>query len=453
MELPACLQRGERARLFPVLADTSKEGRTLSIFLACLENVDAFNKALLATIGQKLGVRAKIETYTEVILSKGGEKAHRPDGLIVINSGLKKWSALVEAKVGNSELTSEQIENYLELARLNNIDAVITLSNQFASLPTHHPIQLSASARRKVETFHWSWMHVVTQASLLISNEQVSDRDQRVILNEMVRFLTHPSAGVKSFEQMPAAWSELVGSVQAGAKISANSSEAKEVVGAWHQELRDLSLILSRQLGTDVATKISRTHAADPSIRLKDASVSLANEQCLSGVFLVPDAAAPMEICADIQKRSLSVSMKLRAPGDKKSTKARLNWILKQLNNSSPEFIYIRLFWPGKTPSTQYSLTSLKENQDTPANERAGQAVLSFEIFLVKDLGARFSQRRNFISDLENAVPEFYLQVGQHLRAWQPPAPRIRDDKSEPESVSAEAMSEKAEQVALDRDE
>lgn len=453
MELPSVLHRGERARLFPVLADTSKEGRTLSIFLACLENVDEFNKALLATIGQKVGARAKIETYTEVVLAKGGEKTHRPDGLILIKSGAKQWSALVEAKVGNSELTSEQLENYLELAKINGIDSIVTLSNQFASLPTHHPVQLSASARRKVEIFHWSWMHVVTQASLLISNEQVSDRDQRIILNEMVRFLTHPSAGVKSFEQMPVAWSELVSAVQAGAKIFSNSSETKEVVGAWHQELRDLSLILSRQLGTDVITRISRAHAADPSMRLKDTSVSLANEQCLSGIFIVPDAAAPIEICADIQKRSLSISMKLRSPNDKKSTKARLNWLLRQLHKSNPENIYIRLFWPGKTPSTQYSLIHLREDQDTPVNERAGQAVLSFEIFLVKDLGARFSQRRNFIGDLESAVPEFYSQVGQHLRAWQPPAPRIRDDKSEPESVSAEAMSEEAEQVAFDRDE
>jgi len=33
-DLPAFLVRGEPARLFPILADTSKEGRTLSIFLA-----------------------------------------------------------------------------------------------------------------------------------------------------------------------------------------------------------------------------------------------------------------------------------------------------------------------------------------------------------------------------------------------------------------------------------
>jgi hypothetical protein len=61
---------------------------------------------------------------------------------------------------------------------------------------------------------------------------------------------------------------------------------------------------------------------------------------------------------------------------------------------------------------------------------------------LVKDLGARFAQRRNFIRDLEAAVPEFYEQVGQYLKAWQPPAPRLREKKAEegeavPESTDA----------------
>jgi hypothetical protein len=191
------LARGERARLFPVLADTSKEGRTLSIFLACLEHVDDFGRAMLTGVGQRVGKRSTIETYTEVVLQKNGEKAHRPDGLIVLRTGSTQWAALVEAKVGNTDLTSEQIEAYLDLAKQNGVTTVLTLSNQFAPLPTHHPVQVSAGVRRKAELFHWSWMYVVTQASLLLSNGQVTDPAQRYLLNEMVRFLTHPSAGVR----------------------------------------------------------------------------------------------------------------------------------------------------------------------------------------------------------------------------------------------------------------
>jgi hypothetical protein len=223
-DLSRFLARGERARLFPVLADTSKEGRTLSIFLACLEHVDDFGHAMLTGLGRRVGKRSTIESYTEVVLQKNGDKNHRPDGLIVMKTGSSVWTALIEAKVGNSDLTSEQVEGYLELAKQNGIDTMLTLSNQFAPLPTHHLVQISAVARRKAELFHWSWMYVVTQASLLLSNGQIADPAQRFLLNEMVRFLTHPSAGVKSFDQMPAAWTDLVSRVQAGGAIPAPSA-------------------------------------------------------------------------------------------------------------------------------------------------------------------------------------------------------------------------------------
>jgi hypothetical protein len=59
---PAFVVRGERARLFPVLADTSKEGRTASILLACLEYVEEFGRAILAELGQRSGSRTRIET-------------------------------------------------------------------------------------------------------------------------------------------------------------------------------------------------------------------------------------------------------------------------------------------------------------------------------------------------------------------------------------------------------
>ena len=51
-DLPEVLKRGEQARLFPVLADTSKEGRALSVLLACLANVDDLGRTMLSTIGQ-----------------------------------------------------------------------------------------------------------------------------------------------------------------------------------------------------------------------------------------------------------------------------------------------------------------------------------------------------------------------------------------------------------------
>lgn len=453
-ELPDFISRGERARLFPVLADTSKEGRTLSILLACLENVEEFGRAMLLDIGQRVGQRSRIEAFTEVILNKStAESGHRPDGLLLVKSGSNQWSALVEAKIGNSELHPDQVEAYLELARQNEIDAVITISNQFTSLPAHHPLPLSNNAKRKADIFHWSWMYVLTEATLLLNNEEIADRDQRVILSEMIRFLLHPSAGVKSFDQMPAAWTDVVNLVQAGGAIGAAADVAREVVGAWHQEVRDLSLVLSRQLGVDVQIKIPRAQALDPTGRQKADLVRLAEERTMTTTLAVPGAAAPIEICADLQRRSLMVSMRLRAPEDRQSTKARLNWLVRQLNKADAHGIHIRLYWPGRTAHTQHSLATLREEPDAASHDRPGSVAYSFEVVLAKDLAGKFAQRRNFIGELEQTVAEFYERVGQHLRPWVAPAPRLKEEKAEPATVAPDVLRQEAEQSALQRHE
>ena len=442
-------KRGEPARLFPVLAETSKEGRTLSIFLACLENVHEFRKSLLSDLNVKIGTRARVETYTEVVLEKGnGKKDLRPDGLIVVQTGSNEWCALVEAKVGKNDLEEDQVNGYLDIAKLNGVDALITISNQFAPLPAHYPLHISAGARKKAELYHWSWMYILTQAKLLLDNNEIQDKEQSVILNEMVRFLSHESAGVKSFDQMPPSWSDAVTAVQAGGALAVTSEDTREVVGAWHQEVRDLSLILSRQIGQSVKIRAQRDHQNDPVARLKSQVQAFCREKCLTATLSVPNAAAPIEIVADLQTRSVVLSMRLKAPTDKKSTKARTNWLLRQLHKSADKNIHIRLFWPGRGPYTQHTLKEVRDNPDLIG---VGQnaTVSSFEILMVRDCGARFGQRKNFIVDLEATASEFYEQVGQYLRAWQAPAPRLREEKSEPASVDTKALREEAEAVAL----
>lgn len=451
-KLPSILNRGEPSRLFPVLADTSKEGRTLSIFLACLENVDEFGKAMMASLDQRMGVRARIETYTEVGLQKtiAGAK-HRPDGLVVVSTGKSTWTALVEAKVGAAELTNEQIEAYLNLAKLNGIDAVITLSNQFTSLPTHHPLAVSGALTRKVDLFHWSWGYVITQAHVLRETGDVADREQLLLLSELQRFLLHPSSGVKEFDQMPAAWAELCAKVGAGALPAAKAIETQQVVGAWHQVLERVTSVLSRQLNDHVEVQMSRAEASDPAVRMKGSLESLTREACLTNHLLVPAAAAPIQISADLRKRAVSLHMRLKAPADRQSTKARVSWLLRQLAQSEVRDVHVKLLWPGRAAATQFPLAKLREAPELASQDREGMSVLSFEVLFVKDLGAKFAQRKIVVTELIKASTEFYNGVGSTLTAWQAKPPKIADAKLAPASVSAEALRERVEQEALDR--
>ena len=443
--LPKFVVQGETARLFPVLSTTSKEGRATAILLACIGLISELGIKLLGSLGQRVGKRANLMTYTEIVLkSQPNEARDRPDGLIVLRVGAREWRALIESKIGNANLSSEQIERYRVLAKDNQVDCVVTISNQFATHPTSHPLEEVRKSRSKVPVFHWSWMHILTTVELLISSGEVKNRDQLMILNELRRFLTHESTGVKGFDRMPKEWTDLNKLVSSGGAIPARSPEAITVVEAWHQETRDLSLILTRMTEERVSEKLPKKHAGDPAQRQKDELAELRDRHRLVSMLEIPDAAAPVEVVADIMRRSIDVGMTLRAPQDKKSTKARLNWLLRQIKSDNVEDLHVRLFWPGSSESTQFPVSELRANMDICEEGKKHLTPRAFHVFLSKRLGARFTQQSNFIADLEAIVPEFYGRFGSRLAAWKKSAPKIKETKSSPEDVSTEAISDEA---------
>lgn len=428
MDRPDYLSQGEAARLFPVLSNTSKEGRTTSILLACVSKIDEFAVGLMRTVGQRVGVRTKVTCFTEIVFKdQKTEVKDRPDGLIVLKTGSREWRALVEAKVGSNPLSAEQIERYRALAKEHAIDCVITISNQFATSPEHHPSEDVRKSRSKVPVFHWSWMSLLTAADLLLSNDGVEDQDQAVLLKELKRFLSHESAGIKGFDRMPPEWSELNKLVAVGGKIPAKSEVAFSSISAWHQEIRDLSLILSRQTETQVRTKLSRKHSGDPAARMKDDLTTLRETQCMQVVFDIPDAAAPLEVKADLMRRTIEVGMVLKAPEDRKSSKARLNWLLRQVDAENTSDLHVECRWPGRSEATPFLWQDLLADPSICEDGKKNLQVIGFRVFYAVRLGARFTQQANFVSDLERVVPEFYRKVGQDLVAWRKPAPRIKE--------------------------
>lgn len=68
-----------------------------------------------------------------------------------------------------------------------------------------------------------------------------------------------------------------------------------------------------------------------------------------------------------------------------------------------------------------------------------------FEVLLIRDLAGKFGGTKLFIEQLEEAVPYFYEQVGQHLRAYVPPPPPLR--KAETAADSDESLEEVAEEA------
>lgn len=451
MQIPDYLAQGETARLFPVLATTSKEGRTTSIVLACISKIEEFGSELLQSVGKRVGKRSRIETYTEIVFKN--EKVQikdRPDGLIILTTGSKEWRALVEAKVGNSELGADQVEKYRDLAKDHGLDCVITISNQFATLPEHHPVEDVRKSRSKIPVFHWSWMSILTTTDILLNRDSVADEDQRLLLNELRRFLTHESAGVKGFDRMPPEWAEINRLVSAGGRIPAKSLEAAIVLDAWHQETRDLSLILSRQTETAVQERLPKKHKADPAQRRKDELQILREDGQLMSFLDVPDAAAPVEVVADIRRRTIEIGMSLRAPEDRVSSRARVNWLLRQIKTDKTDDIFVRMTWPGRSESTQFQLSELISDPTVCEKDKNGLQVTKFHIFISRRVGAKFTQQVNFIKELEDVVPFFYREIGQNLQEWRKPPPKIKSDRSEADDVSVSELKDDAESDGLE---
>lgn len=448
---PEILISGEIARLIPVIADSRKEQRVASVFLATISAVPSFSQALMSTLGQRLGQRSVIDTFTEVVLKVDKEAKDRPDGLLQVSTGTKNWSALIEAKIGNSDLEPEQVQRYLQLARDANLDAVITISNQFAARPDHSPVNVPKALTKRIPLYHWSWKFILTEAMLQQSQGLVTDPEQAFILREFVRFLSHESVGVSGFNQMPSEWRDLNTQLKSGGSLRRNSPEVESVVNAWHQETRDLALLMSRHLATGCELKLSRAHAKDADRRMKDDCGEVALKETLSAEFAIPNAASGISLDVDLKAQTIRVGMQIDAPQDRQRAASRVNWLLRQLKQVQGDKIFVRVIWPSRSHSLVCALDDLRNDADSYL-QGYDQTPRAFEVFSVKDDGRRFAGRKTFIEDIEQEVPTFYDQIGQHLEQWRPKPPKpIKndhpkdgevEDQAEPEILNAPVTSE-----------
>ncbi|MBB3330717.1 hypothetical protein BDK63_001585 [Halomonas campaniensis] len=427
MERPDFAKRGDVARLIPVVADTNREQRAASVLLAALRGVHEFRQQMLLSLGVRVGRRAILGAWTEIVLEAdpGVPKSDRPDGLILLQTGRKSWSALVEAKIGNAEIGEEQLKQYLQQAKKHKVDAVITVTNQFVAMPSHHPVKVPKSMLKGVELYHWSWMYAVTQATLLLESGEITSPDQRFLLEEVLRYLGHESSGISRFDSMNREWKEVVGKVKSGAVLGKGSEEVENTVSSWHQEQRDLCLVMSRKLGRPVKLKLPRAHRTDPVKRLKDDCEVLSKEKVLNCCLEVPDAATDLDVTADLTKRTIVCSMRLSAPQDKKRSTARVNWLTRQLAKAETENMFVKAVRPGRAEETQKPLAQVIEDAAIIESSTTNVVPSAFEVFYMADLGHRFAGNKIFIEELEKAVPHFYQQVGQRLRAWVAPPPRL----------------------------
>lgn len=440
MKRPEYLTRGDLARLIPVA--NQAELRNVAITGAVLMAVNEFAEAVLSPLGAPVGKRSKIYVWTEPCL-KGDKLSsnERPDALIVVDSGRRIWRALVEAKVKSTDLDASQVERYLDIAKNQGIDAVLTISNQFVPTQTQSPVNVNRQRFKKISLLHWSWSYLKTEAKIQLSRSAVSDPEQAYILDEYVRYLEHDTAGVSDFDQMGKAWVEACKLYFAKSQLDRNSPIGASVVSDWDELMRCTALLMSRDLDTNVTTVLTPKERKEPESRLKTMTETFIKSGIVESKLSIPNAASDISVEADLARRSVTVSMTLDAPSDKKRASATVTWLLRQLSKTEDGTVLIVANWPGRAQDTCVDLARLRDDPESLVAERKGQLPKRFVIKVVSDLGGKFTQRRNFVPALISQVTKYYNSIGQYLVPWQAPPPKPKKVNNPLEEIGSNESS------------
>lgn len=411
-----------RARLIPTTGiggQDEQEQRATSSLLAVMGAVPQFGRAVLDHIGAPGG---RIQTFTEIRFVDADTKLSIPDGAVVVERGRTRWVCLIEVKTAGAELRTEQVERYLELARANGFDAVLTISNQITASPAESPIAIDPRKLKKVVLRHLSWWRVMTEARVEHKHRGISDPDQAWILGELIAYLDHEHAGAGGFDDMGDRWV----TVRDGARestLKASDPGVRTVATRWEQLVEYLSLGLTQDLGRQVEPLWPRK--LDPAGR-RDLHVrSMVDHGKLLASIRVPDAAGPIDLEADLRGRRFRTSIVLAAPKEGRPS-TRINWMLRQLAAAKDDLL-VEVRYPNQKEPTSCLLKEAKAKPERLLySADPKREPMAFRLIMSKDLGMKRGRLAgSFVLESKQQTSDFYRSIVQALRAWMPVAPKL----------------------------
>jgi hypothetical protein len=420
------------ARLIPtsgINGAEEQERRATSALLAVLSAVKEFNRSLLSPLGAPAG---SIDCYIEVPFVLG-ERRLFPDGLIRLTRGSRTWTALVEVKTGQNKLETEQLENYLDIARENGFDAVITISNEIPAVAGQHPTRVDKRKLKRVSLHHLSWTLVLAEAVMQKEFRGVADPDQAWILGELIRYLEHRKSGALEFEDMGDSWVPVREAVVAGT-LRPTDRAVDDVVARFDALLRFASLHLGRQLGAEVVPVLTRKEMADPNLRSQALTAMLCQSGQLSGAIRIPDTVGSMVVTADLRASRIEFHVDVAAPGEGRPT-TRVNWLLRQLKSASDNLRIEAFVVHGRGSSAAALMSDVRASPGSLVGD-AGKELRSFRVALTRPMGTKRGRGRgSFIDSVLDGIDTFYAEVMGSLRAWSASPPKLRDRQPSSEDM------------------
>jgi hypothetical protein len=416
------------ARLIPTIGsrnEKEREKRATSCLLAVVHGVPEFGHALLKELGAPKS--PVVETFAEVRLKDGAGKTVIPDGAIVCRRAQTTWTCLVEVKTGSDRLRDDQVSGYLDVARENGFDAVLTISPQITASSSESPVAVDKRKLRRTGLFHFSWWRVLTEAVVQQRYRGISDPDQEWVLRELIHYLSSEASGALGFEDMGEDWVSVRKAGRDGT-LRAGDAGARNVAERWDQFSSALALSLSQELGANVQPHRGRGQSTPE--RLEESIKNLVEQGGLSTTLRIPDAIGPLTIRADLRSQQTLTSVSFDAAKEG-TRRGRFGWLMRQLKEASDE-LRLEAAFPNARSTTAATLGEMRENprvleyeQDPKRPPRA------FVLTSCQPMGKKRGRAEgSFVRETSAQVISFYSELVQNLKPWQAPPPKAHSTQA-----------------------
>ena len=379
------------------------ERRLLSVFMSLVELSSEVRGQFFDMCGYGAGRTCSLQSYMEVSYNKSKYSDVRPDGLVFAKRGSNTWSAFIEAKARTSKIRPEQIIDYIDLAASVDVDAVISISNEFARSPEELPYTIPLGKMKKRSVYHFAWADIRTFLER-VKHQANLEALEAAVLDQCLEFFWHDDSGVSTFDKMPQDWPKFVDSARTGVGFSTKTPGITEIVHAWQQERRDLCSKLSHTTKQSVELRHSAGVRSTPDQRLKEDRARLANQYELEARYYFKETKSELVVTADLVNRKITFSLSISAPENKKA-KASITWLTETASGLSVSPLDIVVTWKGRGQVSSFALDDLRSE---PEAAWAGQKERPRGIQIITSLqsAADFRSAKKFIASLEGRAGE-----------------------------------------------
>jgi hypothetical protein len=419
-----------RVRLFPTIrigTIAEAETRATAALLATWRAVSEFGRVVVKLAG---GPAGRPDCYTEVPYEDRSQippATLRPDGLLVVTRAGKIWRCLVEVKVGSSPIEREQVEKYLQLARQEDVSALITISNE-AAINGGLPVAgVNKSLLKGVTVVHLSWERLLSEARLLRGQDRVEDTDQQWMLDEWIQYVSDPASRIVDPPSLGPRFGDVLTAAKEG-NLAGAALAVRDVCGHWDGFLQKVADRLRADLHVDVCAAMTSAERQDNELRLRNLQSTAVNEGRLTGSLKVKNAASDITVDVLLSARAVRFGVEVKAPSEGQQL-TRLKWMTKQLTKAPPEAL-LHVQWDTKKLKSQARMAEALVDvacltRDVTLQPIPAEALpRAFSIEWTQDL-QKGKGKAVVLDGIMADLEKFYGLVVEGIVAYVPKAPKL----------------------------